>query len=451
MIEAPPERILVPEGRYRKAFPEKEMADLEASILQIGLLHPPTVELSVLDVLKGDGREHEHWILRAGERRLRVLKKILSEGKTFKFGTLEYYASIPCVNYNELTDLERVEIEVQENLNREEFHWKERVAALARLHELRKAHNPEQTATATATEFFRKGKAEGSQISAASDALILAGFLEDPDVVKAKSSSEAMKIVRKKADIAHRAKLSVNYKAQETVHAIILGDAQQELGKLSEGSFDCILTDPPYGVGADSFGDMASLGHEYSDTKKTFDQLLTWLPEGLFRVSKPAAHAYVFCDLRRFEELHTHMVLAGWKVFNVPLIWDKCGSGMLPFPEHGPRRTYECVLYAWKGEKRVLSIQNDVIRVPAIRDLVHGAQKPVALYTNLLARSCTAGDRVLDCFGGSGTILVAANVMKLHATYVEKDEAQYHIALQRQSEMQPDDAVQEDDGISLIL
>lgn len=443
MIEIKLNRIIVPEGRFREVFNEKKLLDLRASILNIGLLHPITVEFKQ----QGDG---DYWILRAGGRRLRALVSILSEGKKFKFGQREFdNFTIPALNYGELSALERLEVEVSENIDRADFDWKERTKALAALHELRKLQNPEQTLRATAEEASKSPG--GASIAAVSNAVLLQKHLDDPDVAKAKSENEAMKIIRKKADEQHRAKLAVNFDSKQIRHSVIHGEAQASLGKIASSSFDVILADPPYGIGADSFGDMAGTGHEYKDSQVEFDSILKWLPDETYRVSKERAHCYLFCARKQFEKLHTLMVLAGWKVFDEPLIWDKCGTGMLPHPEHGPRRTYESILYAWKGDRRTLLVKNDVVRVPAVKRLLHGAQKPVALYCNLLSRSANPGDTVLDCFGGSGTVLVAANRSQLLATYIEREEVAVNIALTRIAVNEFDDGVVEDDGIEISL
>lgn len=444
MIEVRVDQIVVPENRYRREFDEKKMADTKASILRIGLLHPIVVELG-----EADGKEI--WTLRAGERRLRLLKEILGSGGSFRFGDRTYSTdTIPANSYSSLTTLERLEVEIEENVCRADFDWKERTRALADLHNLRKAQNPTQTIAATATEVLGK-PALGDQRMVVSDALIVAKHLDDPDVAKAKSQRDAIKVIKKKADVAQRAKLAINFDAKASPHILRLGDSKELLAECDAGRFDVILADPPYGIGADGFGDMSGKGHEYADSQKSFEEMLQWLPDSLFRVAKDSAHCYLFCDIRRFERMHTLMVLAGWSTFSTPLIWDKCGTGMLPFPFHGPRRTHEYILYAWKGDRRTLVVKNDVLRVPAVKGLQHAAQKPVALYQDLLSRSANPGDMVLDCFGGSGTILVAANNARLVATYIEQNADAFNIASSRATNTGFDDGVEEDDGIEVAL
>lgn len=428
-------KIAIPENRQRREFDKKQLDELRDSILRNGLLHPIVVE-----------QEGDRYVLRAGERRLKVITQLAELAAMVRYEeNLVPLGHIPATTLGELTELQRLEVEVEENIVRADFTWQERTRAIACLHELRSKQNPGQTITSTASEILGK-PAEGSQVSQVSNALIVAKHLDDPDVAKAKTAADALKVISKKAEATQRARLAVNFDQKKIKHKLILGGAREAMEAMPESSFDVICSDPPYGIAADNFGSMSDAGHEYEDSKKNFEAILEWLPDETFRVAKEKAHIYLFCDVRNFERLATLMLLAGWRVFNTPLIWYK-GSGMLPFPEHGPRRTYECVLYAWKGDRRVLAVRNDVIlTAPAVRKPKHGAQKPVAVYVDLLGRSAVAGDRVLDCFGGTGPILVAANILKLEATYIELLEANYNIAVTRAETQEIDDGAEEAEG-----
>jgi DNA modification methylase/ParB-like chromosome segregation protein Spo0J len=441
MLRVALSQITIPENRQRRDFDPKKLAELKDSILRNGLMNPVTVEAA--------DAEGKSVILRAGERRLRCLGELFKEGAQVRHGkdavTLD---TIPVVLYNELTPIQRLEIEIEENCIRTDFTWKERAAAYARLHELRSLQNPGQTITATASEIMGK-EAVGGQQTRVSDALIIAKHLDNPLVAGAKSEKEALRVIRRQAEAVHQAKLAKAIDPTKTQHKLLKGEAKELMPLLLDGLFDCVLTDPPYGVGADNFGDQSATGHEYEDSYTYWKELMSWLPEQLFRVTKERAHCYIFCDPRRFEELATLMVLANWRVWPTPLIWDK-GNGMLPQPDHGPRRTYEAILYALKGDRPTIVVKNDVIRVNPVRDLRHGAQKPVALYRDLLSRSCRPGDSVLDSFGGTGPILVAANMARLTATYIERGEDAYNIALTRAATKEIDDGAIERDGLEDI-
>jgi len=77
----------------------------------------------------------------------------------------------------------------------------------------------------------------------------------------------------------------------------------------------------------------------------------------------------------------------------------------------------------------------DVITISGEPNLGHMAQKPVALYKELLSRSVRPGDSVLDCYAGTGPLLPAAHQMQLKATLIEKDPASFGIIINRAKEL----------------
>jgi hypothetical protein len=89
------------------------------------------------------------------------------------------------------------------------------------------------------------------------------------------------------------------------------------------------------------------------------------------------------------------------------------------------------IMAAIKGDKPTTHIYPDVISTAADENLTHGAQKPVALYQNLLQRSVKPGDRVADFFAGSGTIFEAAHGMKCYAVGTEQSPEYYGMSLAR--------------------
>lgn len=431
-------QIVIPENRFRREFDQRKMEELRDSILRIGLLQPVVVE-----------KTGDTYTLRAGERRFKAISEINSAEGTYRAaGSSVPPGHIPVLLYDELNELQRLEVEIEENVVRADFTWQERDRALAKLHEFRKLHDPTHTLRDTATEVIGK-PAAGSQIGAISNAVLIAKHLDDPDVAKAKTQRDALKVIAKKAQREHHARLATKFDLEKSPHVLALGDALGELGKIPEGTFDVIVTDPPYGIAADNFGEQSGAGHEYEDNKTNLKEIMSWLPAALTRVSKEKASLYMFCDLRFFQDWQALFVLENWRVFPLPLIWAK-STGMLPLPKHGPRRTYECILYAYRGDRETLLVKNDVISVPNVKRPLHGAQKPAALYYDLLSRSANPGDRVLDCFGGTGPILVAANRLRCVATYIERDENFYNIALGRVNQAEIDDGAYEDAGLGDI-
>lgn len=413
MLFLTPAQIVV-ENRQRTTITEGPLDELETSIDTHGLIHAPSVRL-VDGVFK----------LASGERRFRACSSLLELGKHIRFGDMLCPpGTIPCLDLGARSDIEVFEIELDENIRRENLTWQERAMAEAQLLELRSAQNaeanlPAPTLTAIANEILHRRSpdappAVGDQVTAVANRIRLAEHLDDPDVAKAKTEAEAIKVVRKKQEAKRVQALAATFDAaaSECPHSLVIGDFRESIKALPDASVDVLLTDPPYGIDANSFGDQSGQGHAYEDSQEYFEAIIETLAEESYRVCKAEAHAYVFCDPRRFDDLKTHFELAGWAVWPIPLIWAK-GNGMLPRPEHAPRRVYESIMFASKGNRTVRCVKPDVISVPSVRNLQHGAQKPVDLYVDLLSRSVLPGNTVLDTFAGSGTIFPAATRCKV--------------------------------------
>jgi DNA modification methylase len=248
-------------------------------------------------------------------------------------------------------------------------------------------------------------------------------------VRKATSLKEAEKIVRKRLVAEKRADLAATFNPSESPHQLIRGRCEDVLLALN-GPISVFVTDPPYGINADEFGSQATTEHDYDDTVQTALERYDFLANEFARLAAPTgAHAYLFCDLSHFHCLVGIFELAGWRVWPTPLIWVK-NRGMLPWPFHGPRRMYECILFAIRGDRHVNLIKSDVIPIPAESE-DHGAAKPVALYEDLLGRSVLPGDTVLDACCGSGPIFPAASAMSCRAIGIEPNDAYANIALER--------------------
>jgi site-specific DNA-methyltransferase (adenine-specific) len=417
------DELFVPENRQRRSFDEKKIQELAQSILTKGLFHPP--------VVRWTGEKYQ---LVAGERRTLAIRSISALEVTIQCHDTTIPAGhLPVTLLGDLPPFALREAELEENTIRVDLSWQEQAAAVAELDALRRdqaiANGQTHTARATASEIVGR-EAVGSEITHVTDSITVARHLADPDVARAKSSKEALKIIKKKAEADHREKLAEAFNPVSTPHSAILGSSFDYAKTLPDNYFDVILTDPPYGIGADNFGDMAGTAHGYADTEEYAVDCYHLVATEGFRMAKEKAHLYVFLDPRLWSMVSMEFVLAGWDVWPTPLIWNKL-NGMLPKPEYGPRRCYEMVLFASKGQKKVNKIGSDVITCPLVMERAHGAQKPVPLYVELLSRSTYPGDRVVDFFMGSGTIFPAANKLKLVAVGIELSKEYYNIALSR--------------------
>lgn len=437
--------IEVSSNRQRQEFEPQAMQDLKDSIEGRGLMQAVVVRM------QGDTP-----ILVAGERRLKCLVDIYALDGVIKYnGDFIPHGMIPTVTLGELDPLEAEEAELDENLRRKDLTWQELAAAHDRLHKLRQAQTtafnekarqtdspqlPMHSVADTAKEIH--GRADGYFQDTVRKELIVAKHLDKPEVAQAKSVDEAYKILKRSEEAQKNRDLALEVGKTFTAdkHKAINGDCLIWMeAQLSIQAFDVILTDPPYGMNAQDFGDgggkLNGIEHRYEDTPESWRELMRRWAAVSFQLAKPQAHAYVFCDIDRFHELKGFMSAAGWYVFRTPLIDYKTDSGRVPLPDRGPRRQWEMILYAIKGDKPVTHIYPDVIPCQADPNMTHGAQKPVALYVNLLKRSVRPGDAVLDTFAGSGTIFPAAHSLQCIATGVEANPEYFGMCLKRLREL----------------
>ncbi len=417
--------IVIPSNRQRRDFDPLAIADLATSIRTHGLLHAITV--------RNDGHT-----LVAGERRLKAIATLTAN---YNYGEVEIpLGQVPIVRLCELDPLTLREVELEENTIRLDLTWQERDAAVAELHALRTAQAAERgethTKARTVQELMGRPASTGEAAALVSNAILVSSHLDDPDVAKAKTRKEALNIIKKKLTETHNATLAAKLQEQGIAsrHSLIRGDCRLELAKLPDATFDIICTDPPYGIDADTFnplsGSEAHTVHEYTDDLEYAVSIWMSIFKEGSRVCKPKAHLYMFFDIRHWEGLRNLAEQAGWWVWPRPIIWHKPAGGMLGDITRGPRRSYETILFASRGDRLVTKMSLDVI-VANPRAELHAAEKPVEVITNLLQRSCMPGDRVLDPCAGSGTIFEAATALTLTAIGIEMVEKHYNTALVR--------------------
>lgn len=433
---APIEKISVKKKRQRTAIAPEALTELETSILQNGLLHPIVVK---------PGIEPGEYELVAGERRWRAITNIFSRGETFRCdGEVVPANSLPIVLLSDQSEIAAREAELAENIHRVDLTFFEKASAIRELHDLKIARFGEYSKANVAgwrmqdTLKTIAGTPLGASAESVRDMLVLSEHLDDPEIAAATTPKEAMKVLKRKHIEALTSELALRGEELNTGAVLRQGDSFELMQLLQDGSIDCIITDPPYGIGADSFGDQADQSHNYDDSYESFIKMLNWFPEAAYRVARSSAHLYMFCAYENVTIAKLQLADAGWKVWNRPLIWDKGGSyGIAPDVRKGPRYSYECVIFANKGDKPVTAVYPDVIRLPAVHGskLLHAAQKPVEVYIDLLRRSCSPGDSILDAFCGSGTVFPAAKELDLKATGFEQDAKAFAIAKARMEEI----------------
>lgn len=195
----------------------------------------------------------------------------------------------------------------------------------------------------------------------------------------------------------------------------------------SEGPFDLIIADPPYG-----------------DTALPWDQIVPGWTDVAFRALKPTGSMWVFGSLRlflamgrpdgwryaqdivwekangtgfaadRFKRVHEHAV----QFYRQDASWGSIFNEVQRDPYSGPTKTVKLRLaqrgkhygeiaeagYTDDGTR----IMRSVLQAPSVRGGIHPTQKPVAILETLIRTSCPPGGVVGDFFAGSGSAGEAA-------------------------------------------
>ena len=235
-----------------------------------------------------------------------------------------------------------------------------------------------------------------------------------------------------------KSKLGDIYKLGE--HRLMCGDSTSitNFDKLCTEQADMIFTDPPYGMeygGGRAKGDHVKFkrgggikahGMIKNDDLKG-NQLINLVRDALtttYLKTKSGASAYICFTWRTYAEFEDALIEAGLKIKNC-IVWNKKSIGL---GNSHYRPQHEFIFYCgeqWYGNKA----QSDVWELSRgdTSKYVHPTQKPVQLIEKAIKNSSKSGDVIIDCFGGSGSTLIACektnrkcNMMELDPKYLDR-------------------------------
>lgn len=209
---------------------------------------------------------------------------------------------------------------------------------------------------------------------------------------------------------------------------VFKNDAVDWLQTLESESIDLVITDPPY----ESLEKHRAKGTttRLKVSKGSNNQWFTIfansrfeeLFEEVYRVLKPNAHFYLFCDQETMFVAKPIGEQAGFKFWK-PIVWDKQAIGM----GYHYRARYEFILFFEKGKRKL----ND-LGIPDVLSFKrvwrnYPTEKPVELLETLIKQSSSKNEMVIDPFFGSGSTLVAAkNLERNYLGSDISDEAHQH-------------------------
>jgi DNA modification methylase len=228
-------------------------------------------------------------------------------------------------------------------------------------------------------------------------------------------------------------------------HRLLCGDAtkaedvQRALG--AGHLADMAFQDPPYNV-AYVGGTSAKMTIANDALGGDFLDFLRPALANVLQVTKGAC--YVCMSSSEWPVLHRAWQEAGGK-WSSTIIWAKNTFALGRADYH---QQFEAMLYGWKaGSQHYWCGARDQGNVwhfdkPARNDL-HPTMKPVALVERAIRNSSKPRDTVLDCFGGSGTTMIAAERTGRRAVLLEIDPAYADVIVRRWQEATGEAAVLE--------
>ena len=244
-------------------------------------------------------------------------------------------------------------------------------------------------------------------------------------------------------------------------HRLMCGDSTSvdAVDKLMDGAkADMVFTDPPYGMsygGGRARGDDTKFKGRSGGIKAhgmimnddlQGDDLIALVRDAIATSSasmKEGGALYACFTWRTYAEFEAGLESCGHKV-KACIVWDKKSIGL---GNSNYRPQHEFIFYCggqWYGDKS----QSDVWYMSrgATGEYVHPTQKPVELVERALNNSSKAGDIVIDCFGGSGSTLIACEKTNRHARLMELDPKYCDVIVKRWQDFTGQKAIHAETG-----
>ncbi len=388
------------------------------------------------------------FVLLQGGRRLRAHELIVT-GSESVWGdrnptpeTLQKYFHMPCTILTNLTDEDRLRIELLENLDRKDFTWPEIATLVFAFHELMQKKFGKAKPGKGKDGWATRDTARELGLNPADVVYYLQlyeGIQHDPTLKDIRQKSKAITKLKRSNIVMFSDMLEITDYNYEDIR-IVCGDSKNVLLTLSDESVDLVITDPPWGIG---FEDRLtqerkdSLTTNYDTDYDTMDTLEVLV--SCFNKMKPNTPLYMFYSAYPKKALEGQNLLttAGFNIELIPLIWYK--KHILAHQSQETRHglNYEIILYAWKGERPFLNESHrDVFEHQvAFANRIHGSEKPESLLVEIIKLHTQEGDMVLDPFGGSCKIADACKSSLRRCLVVELEDSLVKMATMRVREL----------------
>lgn len=346
-------------------------------------------------------------VLIAGERRLAAIR-------------LMKLREVKCVYRDEVDAATLKALEFEENAKRIDLPWKDKCLAVQEYHSIRSSQDPEWSQAKTARALSLSAK-EISELLEVAQAVASGNKL----VAEAPKLSTAKGIVKRATERREAAQTSeltsllspkpVKAQPEGVVEAekpsgtgLILNLSFHDWASTYDGNkFNLIQCDFPYGVGMDKSDQGSGDAYgTYEDTPDIYWALVDTLLLHLDNFCEESAHLIFWFSMDYYAETLARLS-SKFRVNPFPLVWHKSdGSGILPDPNRGPRRTYETAFFASRGDRKIVRAVSNSVGAPIQRGR-HMSEKPQEVLRHFFRMVVDEHSSVFDPTCGSGSALRA--------------------------------------------
>lgn len=408
-VEAIPLDQIIEGERAREDY--GDISELAETIDKDGLQQP----ISVIEISPGQ------YSLISGGRRLtahRELRRNTIDAVVREAGSL--------------STVDKMELELVENVFRKDFTWSERCKLERKIYEQRMASDANWSQNKTSKLLGRARSAIHQDIELAEAIEIL------PELAKKETQSEAWKAWHRIKEDYHvkqtvekqreEAKAAADTKVtpptirhgadSEFLHYVeskyAIGDAFEGLSKL-RGIVDFMEVDPPYAVDLAQHRKKAQDKHIVSTynelPEEGYPDWLKGLTSQLSKAMKDNSWGIFWYGSKWYPEVCKALTTAGFKINKTPAIWIKTGGGYSPQPNIHLANLYENFIVFRKGNPGLLKPgRSNVFQYaqPSSKERIHPTQRPLRLIEELLTVFTTEASIICVPFMGSGNTLRAA-------------------------------------------
>ena len=404
--------------------------------------------------------------------------QIIFGERRWEAAKLAQQSDVP-VRYIEDVPLEELRIiELEENIRRKDLYWRDKVVAIAQLHEAYHELNGEKWGQTHTAQVLQLDTGEISRV------LRVYEDLDNPKIAHATNYRQAYNTLyrqdeRAAADLVEEL-ASVAFSAvaghvatsgpsgspvagvgeagysttgeaglgpdaptsPATIESAPIGPPPDPIQVLSflewapayDGPrFNLIHCDFPYGV-EQSAQVKGTEETPYADSRALYETLIECLCTNLDRVMSASGHLVFWLAADFSIHLRTRQMFAraapSLLFWDRPLIWHKTdGASVIPDPSRLPRYAYETAIVAAREDRKIIRATTNIYGAPTDRKW-HPSTKPEPVLRHFFSMFVDPHTRLLDPTCGSGSALRAAESLGAgHVLGLEVDELHAQNAL----------------------